>query len=89
MTVADGTLIYANEYGFSGNPVYTTFVFGQNAYSIGGIKGSDKIRTIIKSAKEIGGPLEQFGTIGWKIPAMSVKVLQPLWLGQILHGASA
>jgi N4-gp56 family major capsid protein len=88
VTVADGTLIYANEYGFSGNPVYGTFVFGRNAYAIGGIKGSDKIRSIVKSAGEIGGPLEQFGTIGWKIPAMSVKVLQPLWLGMILHGAS-
>jgi N4-gp56 family major capsid protein len=91
VTVADGTLIYANEYGFSANPVYTTFVFGRNAYSIGGIKGSDKIVSIVKAADSggVSNPLNQFGTIGWKIPAMSVKVLQPLWLGQILHGASA
>ncbi len=90
-TLADGDMLWANEYGYDGNTVYTTFVFGENAYSVGGIRGSEKIRSIIKP-KDSGGvanPLNQFGTIGWKIEAMSVAVLQDLWLGQILHGASA
>ena len=89
VTVADGTLIYANEYGFNSNTVYGTFVFGMRAYATADIAGSGKMRTIVKSAKDIGGPLEQFGTVGWKIPALACEILQDLWLVQIYHGASA
>jgi hypothetical protein len=89
VTVADGTIIYANEYGFSGNPVYGTFVFGDNAYAIWGVKGSDKVKMIVMSKEQIGGPMHQFGTVAWKISGMAVSITQPLWLGVILHGASA
>lgn len=89
MTPADGDTWYANEYGYTGNPVYGTFVFGKGAYATADINGSGKLRTIVKTAAEIGGPLEQFGTVGWKVPAMACAILQPLWLGLILHGASA
>jgi N4-gp56 family major capsid protein len=88
ITCADGDMLYANEYGQNGNPVYGTFIFGDNAYAIWGTKGSDKVRTIVKTKEEIGGPLEQFGTVGWKIPGMAVAITQPLWLGVVLHGAS-
>jgi hypothetical protein len=87
-TAADGDLVYANDYGWNGNPVYSTFVFGDEAYAMADIKGSGKIRTIVKSAKEIGGPLEQYGTVGWKVDGMAVEILQDLFIGQIFHGAS-
>ncbi len=87
-TAADGDKIYANEYGWNGNTVYGTFVFGDDAYAVADINGSGKMRTIVKSAKEIGGPLEQFGTVGWKIEAFACAILQTLWIGQIYSGAS-
>jgi N4-gp56 family major capsid protein len=87
-TAADGDLIYANEYGWNGNTVYSTFVFGDEAYAVADINGSGKMRTIVKTAKEIGGPLEQFSTVGWKITAFACAILQALWIGQIYSGAS-
>lgn len=88
-TQADGDVMWANEYGWNGNTVYGTFVFGDRAYATADIKGSGRMRTIVKSAKDIGGPLEQFGTVGWKIPALACEILQDLWIGQIYHGATA
>jgi len=87
-TAADGDVMYANEYGWNGNTVYGTFVFGDDAYAVADINGSGKMRTIVKTAKEIGGPLEQYGTVGWKITAFACAILQALWLGQIYSGAS-
>jgi len=88
ITCADGDYLYANEYGQNGNPVYGTFVFGDNAYAIWGVKGSDKVKMIVMSKEQIGGPMHQFGTVAWKISGMAVSITQPLWLGVILHGAS-
>ncbi len=87
-TPADGDILYANEYGYTGNDVHVTFVFGDEAYAVADIKGSGKIRTIVKTAAQIGGPLEQFGTVGWKILAMACVILQALWLGAIYSGAT-
>lgn len=89
-TLADGDILYANEYGFTGNTVHGTLVFGDKAYAKADINGSGRMRIIVKP-KDSGGPsnpLEQFGTVGWKVEALAVKILQDLWIGQIFSGAS-
>jgi hypothetical protein len=45
------------------------------------------MRTIIKSAKEIGGPLEQFSTVGCKFE-MAAKILYQERMVTIWSGSS-
>lgn len=45
--------------------IYHTFFFGKDAWGIVEPTGMS-MQTIIKSKETIGGPLEQFGTAGWK-----------------------
>lgn len=88
-TVADD-MLYANEYGQNGNTVRATMIFGKKSYAMIDIGGKSKnIRSIIKGRGEIGGPLEQYSTVGWKVEAMACTILQPLWLVKVLHGATA
>lgn len=48
-----------------GTPTYHSFAFGKGAFSC--IEpGEGNFRMIVKDAAEIGGPLEQFSTIGYK-----------------------
>lgn len=55
--------------------VYHSFFFGKDAFGVVEPTGMT-METMIKSKEQIGGPLEQFGTVGWK--AMHVaKVLYP------------
>ena len=92
-TIADNDICYAGEYGQNSNTVYETFIFGKHAYATigitktGGMK-SDNMRTIVKTAKEIGGPLEQYSTVGWKVAAMAVVILQSLWIVGVHTGAT-
>jgi hypothetical protein len=92
VTVADGTLVYANEYGFTGNDVHATMIFGEKSYAMIDISPkSGNMRILIKNKTEGGpsNPLEQFSTIGWKVEAMATAILQPLWIVKILHGVTA
>ena len=50
----------------SGVPIFSTIVCGDDAVGTTEIAGNG-LRMIIKSDKEIGGPLEQYGTAGWKM----------------------
>lgn len=66
--------------------VYHSFFFGKDAFGIVEPTGMT-MKTIIKSAEEIGGPLEQFGTSGWK--AMHVaKVLYPERLLDVISAST-
>ena len=55
--------------------VYMTMVFGRDAFGVIDPEGAG-METIIKDKGEIGGPLEQFSTIGTKF-SMAAKVLYP------------
>lgn len=54
--------IWANS---TNGAVYGTTFFGKDAYGRLDLEGDDA-GLIIKSAKEVGGPLEQFSTVGYK-----------------------
>ena len=91
-TQADGDVMWANEYGWNGNTVRATMMFGMNAYGIIDIGGNSKnMRIIIKNANEGGpsNPLEQFSTVGWKVTAMACTILENDFILKILSGATA
>lgn len=55
--------------------VYQPMFFGKNAFGVVDPKGAG-MQMIHKTAKEVGGPLEQFGTAGIKF-SMAARVLYP------------
>lgn len=64
---------YANK---AGTVTYATYFFGADAWGIidpaeGGLE------MIIKNRGEVGGPLEQFSTVGYKVSTNGAKVLYP------------
>lgn len=67
--VLDGS--YANK---AGTKTYASYCFGKDAFGIIDPEGG-AARMIVKSAAEVGGPLEQFSTIGYKLETNGAKVL--------------
>jgi N4-gp56 family major capsid protein len=65
---------------------YTTFVFGKDAFAVVDPEGAG-METIIKDKSEIGGPLNQFSTVGCKF-SMAAAVLYPEAMVQINSGSS-
>lgn len=47
--------------------VYQTVILGKDAYATITPRGSKNLEVVMKSKQEIGGPLNQFSTIGWKV----------------------
>ena len=67
--VLDGE--YANK---AGTKTYATYCFGKDAFGIIDPEGG-AARMIVKSAEEVGGPLEQFSTVGYKLETNGAKML--------------
>lgn len=71
---------------------YKTMVFGKDAFGVIDMEGGG-LETIYKSRKEVGGPLEQFCTIGIKF-VMAAKILYQerfvtLWGGSPYSGVDS
>jgi N4-gp56 family major capsid protein len=76
----------------SGDEVHATLIYGKDAYGIvqlGG-KGTPNIQTIVKSPGSSGSddPLNQRGTIAWKVKHFACAVLQDDFIVRIEHGVS-
>ncbi len=71
--------------------VHATLVFGADAYGVIDVDGSGTMETIIKphGSEGSGDPLNQRATVGAKVAAYAAKVLNPLWIVRIEHGATA
>ena len=71
-------------------PVHHSLIFGADAYGIVDIESSGAIKSIIKPAGSAGtaDPLDQRSTVGAKIMAYTVKVLNPLWIIDVQHAAT-
>ena len=65
---------------------YKTMFFAKDAFAVIDAEGGG-MRTIIKSAKEIGGPLEQFSTVGCKFE-MAAKILYQERMCTVWSGSS-
>ena len=73
--------------------VHASIIYGQNAFGmvrVGG-KGKPNFRIIVKQLGSAGtsDPLDQRGTIGWKVPFFAVAILQDDFICRIEHGVSA
>ena len=90
--VADATTIKPAGGGASGAPVHGTVVYGADAYGrveLGGNGGN--VNVIIKPAGSSGAadPLNQRGTIAWKVKGFCCAILQDAFIVRIEHGATA
>lgn len=70
----------------SGVPVFATLICGDDAVGTTELSGMG-LRMIIKSAAEIGGPLEQYGTAGWKM-TKAAEILQDKYITKVYSAAS-
>ena len=79
--------------GGNGVPVHATLIYGQNAFGcvkLGG-KGKPNIQIIVKplGASGTDDPLNQRGSIGWKVPFFCAAVLQDDFIVRLEHGCTA
>lgn len=77
--------------GAEGANVYATVIYGQNAY--GDIElgvGGENVKIIINPPGSSGAadPLEQRGTIAWKVKGFCCTILQDAFIVRVEHGAS-
>jgi N4-gp56 family major capsid protein len=80
--------------GFSGTPVsdttagvanvYSTFIFGKNAYGVINLGSITAPTVIVKNPgpNDTFNPLNMFSTVGWKMP-FAAKVLNANWLVEV------
>lgn len=69
------------------NTILQGIVFAADAYATLTLKGSRNLRTIMHDASIVGGPLEQFSTIGWKM-IMGAGILNQEWIVRIEASSS-
>lgn len=69
------------------NTILQGVVFAADAYATLTLKGSRNLRTIMHDASIVGGPLEQFSTIGWKM-IMGAGILNQEWIVRIEASSS-
>lgn len=78
--------------GASGCDVYSTLVYGENSYGSVELEGGGRnVRIIINPPGSAGAedPLEQRGTIAWKVKGFCTVILQDDFIVRIESGASA
>ena len=90
--VASATKIQPSGAGTSGAPVHGTVIYGENAYGDVELGGNGKnVKIIINPPGSAGAndPLEQRGTIAWKVKGFCCVILQDAFIVRIEHGTTA
>ena len=92
-TYAQSLKIVPSGGGASGAEVHASIIYGQNAFGmvkLGG-KGKPNIQIIVKPLGSEGSldPLNQRGSVAWKVPFFACAVLQDDFIVRIEHGVSA
>ncbi len=75
-TVADDAAINPGEGAMGGEAAYATYAFGKDAFGIIDPEGG-ALQMIVHDKSEIGGPLNQFSTIGYKFETNGATILYP------------
>lgn len=91
-TQANSLKIVPTGGGASGAPVYSTLVYGQNAFGTISLGGEgDVVKVLINPPGSSGAadPLAQRGTIAWKVKGFCATILQQTFLVRIESGATA
>lgn len=73
-SIADNTVIYPGEGAGSGVAAYATYFFGLDAFGIIDPEGG-ALEMIVHDKDEIGGPLNQYSTIGYKFETNGATIL--------------
>ena len=80
--------VLAEEYANAeGTVTYATYMFGKDAFGIIDPEGG-ALEMIIKDKSQIGGPLNQFSTIGYKLETNGATVLYPERILRIMSCSS-
>ena len=74
--IAANTVIYPGEHAAGGVACYATYFFGKDAFGIIDPEGG-ALEMIVHDKDEIGGPLNQFSTIGYKFETNGATILYP------------
>lgn len=91
-TSANGLKIVPYGGGADGAPVYSTLIYGQNAFGSIELAGNGRnIKIIIKNPENNGSedPYEQRGTIAWKVKGFCTVILQDDFIVRLESGATA
>ena len=78
--------------GTATDTVYSTLIYGQNAYGDVELGGNGKnVKIIINPPGSSGSadPLEQRGTLAWKVKGFCAAILQDSFIVRLEHGATA
>ena len=75
---------YANK---AGSATYATYFFGKDAFGIIDPEGG-ALEMIIHDKSEIGGPLNQFSTIGYKLETNGATILYPERVLRVMSASS-
>lgn len=75
-TIADNAVIYPGEGAKNGEAAYATYFFGKDGFGIIDPEGG-ALQMIAHSKEEIGGPLNQFSTVGYKFETNGATMLYP------------
>ncbi len=75
-SITDNTVIYPGEGAGGGVACYATFFFGKDSFGIIDPEGG-ALEMIVKDKGQIGGPLEQFSTVGYKFETNGATILYP------------
>jgi len=69
--------------------VYANFIFGKNAYGVVNLGSISAPKVYVKNpgSNSTDNPLDQFSTIGWKMPFASV-ILNANWIVAVMTGAT-
>ena len=73
VNVGDETVTYSNK---AGGATYATYFFGKDAFGIIDPDGG-ALEMIVKDKSQIGGPLNQFSTVGYKFETNGATILYP------------
>lgn len=71
----------------AGSAVYATFFFGKDSFGIIDPEGG-ALEMIIKNKSEVGGPLNQFSTVGYKFTTNGAKILYPERIVRVMSCSS-
>lgn len=74
-----------------GNPVYSTLIYGADAFGSVELAGGSNVQVIVKEPGSSGSddPLNQRGSIGWKVNGFTTVILQDDFIVRVESGASA
>lgn len=75
-SIADNTDIFPGEGSADGDAAYATYFFGKDAFGIIDPEGG-ALQMIVHDKSEVGGPLNQFSTVGYKFSTNGASILYP------------